>query len=226
MHAAVLQALEFTRIVDVLRGAPARRSAPSAWRSSARSPTRGKSPSCSRPPPRACGSTNWSEGSRCRRRPTWGPFWPTWPWRAARSSRCGCWAWPTSSSGSRRPASAIRRTDGSFPTLKALAEGGAAFRGEIAETRHKIEPSGEVADGASPELKGVRERLRRQRTRLKGTLESFLRNKRHGQVPAGPGRHRPQRAVRARGARRAPDRRSRASSTAARRAAPACSSSR
>ena len=72
---------------------------------------------------------------------------------------------------------AIRRTDGSFPILKALAEGGAAFRNEIAETRHKIEPSGEVADNASPELKGIRERLRRQRSRLKGTLESFLRNK-------------------------------------------------
>ena len=72
---------------------------------------------------------------------------------------------------------AIRRTEHAFPILKALAEGGASFRGEIAETRHKIEPSGEVADGASPELKGVRERLRRQRTRLKGTLESFLRNR-------------------------------------------------
>ena len=72
---------------------------------------------------------------------------------------------------------AIRRTEHAFPILKALAETGASFRGEIAETRHKIEPSGEVADGASPELKGVRERLRRQRTRLKGTLESFLRNR-------------------------------------------------
>jgi DNA mismatch repair protein MutS2 len=72
---------------------------------------------------------------------------------------------------------AIRRTEHPFPILKALAESGASFRGEIAETRHKIEPSGEVADAASPELKVVRERLRRQRTRLKGTLESFLRNR-------------------------------------------------
>ena len=72
---------------------------------------------------------------------------------------------------------AIRRTEHAFPILKALAESGAFFRGEIADTRHKIEPSGEVADGASPELKAVRERLRRQRTRLKGTLESFLRNR-------------------------------------------------
>ena len=72
---------------------------------------------------------------------------------------------------------AIRRTEHPFPILRALADSGASFRGEIAETRHKIEPSGEVADGASPELKAVRERLRRQRTRLKGTLESFLRNR-------------------------------------------------
>jgi DNA mismatch repair protein MutS2 len=72
---------------------------------------------------------------------------------------------------------AIRRTEHPFPVLKALAESGASFRGEIAETRHKIEPSGEVADDASPDLKLVRERLRRQRTRLKGTLESFLRNR-------------------------------------------------
>jgi DNA mismatch repair protein MutS2 len=72
---------------------------------------------------------------------------------------------------------AIRRTEHPFPILKTLAESGASFRGEIAETRHKIEASGEVADGASPELKLVRERLRRQRTRLKGTLESFLRNR-------------------------------------------------
>jgi len=72
---------------------------------------------------------------------------------------------------------AIRRTEYPFPILKALADGGASFRGEIADTRHKIEPSGEVADGASPELKMVRDRLRRQRTRLKGTLESFLRNR-------------------------------------------------
>ncbi|MGE5199831.1 MAG: hypothetical protein ACM3H9_09335, partial [Rhodospirillaceae bacterium] len=72
---------------------------------------------------------------------------------------------------------AIRRTEYAFPILKALAESVASFRGEISETRHKIEPSGEVADSASPELKSVRERLRRQRTRLKGTLESFLRNR-------------------------------------------------
>src|SRR5207253_405333 len=37
--------------------------------------------------------------------------------------------------------------------------------------------SGEVVDEASPELKLIRERLRKQRTRLRGTLESYLRGK-------------------------------------------------
>ena len=43
--------------------------------------------------------------------------------------------------------------------------------------REKIDPSGEVVDHASPELKLIRERLRKQRTRLRGTLESYLRGK-------------------------------------------------
>ena len=43
--------------------------------------------------------------------------------------------------------------------------------------RDKIDPSGEVVDHASPELKAIRERLRKQRTRLRGTLESYLRGK-------------------------------------------------
>ena len=43
--------------------------------------------------------------------------------------------------------------------------------------RRKIDPSGEVVDEASPELKSLRERLRKQRARLRGTLESYLRGK-------------------------------------------------
>src|SRR5262249_43128276 len=48
---------------------------------------------------------------------------------------------------------------------------------ETGHTREKIEPSGEVVDDASPTLKGIRERLRKQRTRLRSTLESYLRGK-------------------------------------------------
>src|SRR5262249_50494405 len=72
---------------------------------------------------------------------------------------------------------AIRRAPGSFPSLEAASGGAASFKGEIAQTRDKIDPSGEVADHASPELKTIRERLRKQRSRLRGTLESYLRGK-------------------------------------------------
>jgi DNA mismatch repair protein MutS2 len=56
-------------------------------------------------------------------------------------------------------------------------ESAASFEHEIADVRRKIDPSGEVVDDASSELKSVRERLRKQRTRLRGTLESYLRGK-------------------------------------------------
>ncbi len=72
---------------------------------------------------------------------------------------------------------AIRRVAASFPLLDQASAGAASFKGEIAQTRDKIDPSGEVLDHASPELKMIRERLRKQRTRLRGTLESYLRGK-------------------------------------------------
>ena len=43
--------------------------------------------------------------------------------------------------------------------------------------REKIDPSGEVVDHASPELRLIRDRLRKQRSRLRSTLESYLRGK-------------------------------------------------
>jgi DNA mismatch repair protein MutS2 len=73
--------------------------------------------------------------------------------------------------------SAIRRVAASFPLLDRASGGAASFRGEIAQTRSKIDPSGEVVDSASAELKNIRERLRKQRSRLRGTLESYLRGK-------------------------------------------------
>jgi DNA mismatch repair protein MutS2 len=72
---------------------------------------------------------------------------------------------------------AIRRAEGNFPILKTIVEGGASFKTEVSDVRHKIDPSGDVKDEASPELRMVRDRLRRQKTRLRGTLESFLRNR-------------------------------------------------
>ena len=72
---------------------------------------------------------------------------------------------------------AIRQAPASFPLLDAAAAGAASFKGETAQTREKIDQAGEVVDGASPELKLIRERLRKQRGRLRTTLESYLRGK-------------------------------------------------
>ena len=71
----------------------------------------------------------------------------------------------------------IRRIRGQFPVLRAIADSAASFEPEIADIRRKIDPAGEVVDDASPELRSIRDRLRKQRTRLRGTLESYLRGK-------------------------------------------------
>ena len=72
---------------------------------------------------------------------------------------------------------AIRQASGAFPVLRAVAESVSTFEQEVAEVRRKVEPSGEVVDHASAELRTIRERLRKQRARLRGTLESYLRGK-------------------------------------------------
>jgi len=76
---------------------------------------------------------------------------------------------------------ATRRAIGSatepYPILKRLVEAIASFGAEIAAVRRKIEPSGEVADNASPALASIRDRLRRQKSKLRSTLESFLRER-------------------------------------------------
>src|SRR3954468_16492265 len=74
-------------------------------------------------------------------------------------------------------AGAIRRTRGSFPRLAAIVEGWASFERESADVRRKVDPGGDVVDDASPELKSLRDRLRKQRARLRGMLESYLRGK-------------------------------------------------
>jgi DNA mismatch repair protein MutS2 len=71
----------------------------------------------------------------------------------------------------------VAALDGSFPTLHAIVGGVAAFRAEAAAVRRAIAPSGEVVDEASPALAGIRDRLRRQRARLRSTLDAFLRGR-------------------------------------------------
>ena len=72
---------------------------------------------------------------------------------------------------------AIRRVSGAFPTLKAIADNCGSFKNQIADVRSKIDPSGEVNDNASAELSKLRTQLRKQRARLRSTLESYLRGK-------------------------------------------------
>jgi DNA mismatch repair protein MutS2 len=72
---------------------------------------------------------------------------------------------------------AIRRAPGSFPRLEGISGAAASFKGETAAIREKIDPSGEVVDHASPALKIIRDKLRRQKARLRSTLESYLRGK-------------------------------------------------
>ena len=71
----------------------------------------------------------------------------------------------------------IASTPEPYPVLKRLVEAIASFGAEIAAVRRKIEPSGDVADNASPALASIRDRLRRQRSKLRSTLESFLRER-------------------------------------------------
>ncbi|HEX6974271.1 MAG TPA: hypothetical protein VF147_07715, partial [Vicinamibacterales bacterium] len=73
--------------------------------------------------------------------------------------------------------SSVRRARSAFPILRAIADTSASFEPELTDIRRKIDPSGEVVDDASPELRSVRDRLRKQRARLRGTLESYLRGK-------------------------------------------------
>src|SRR5919106_628282 len=72
---------------------------------------------------------------------------------------------------------AIRRTPGAFQLLEAAVGGAASFKHEVSHVRAKIDPAGDVVDDASPQLKMLRDRLRKQRSRLRTTLESYLRGK-------------------------------------------------
>ncbi len=73
---------------------------------------------------------------------------------------------------------AVRQADAaSFPGLRALVEGCRSFEREASDIQSTIDEQGEVVDRASPELRAIRDRLRRQRQRLRNTLASFLRGR-------------------------------------------------
>lgn len=66
---------------------------------------------------------------------------------------------------------------GPYPALAAIASGCAAWTRECDDVGRKIDAAGDVNDDASPDLKTIRGRLRKQRNRLRGNLESFLRGR-------------------------------------------------
>ncbi len=72
---------------------------------------------------------------------------------------------------------AIKRAAGSYVILVALVDMASSFKTEVADIRGKIDPNGEINDHASGELRAIRERLRKQRARLRTTLESYLRGR-------------------------------------------------
>ena len=66
---------------------------------------------------------------------------------------------------------------GPYPALEAVIDSTHSFEQEVSAIRAAIDPEGEVLDDASPKLRTLRDRLRRQRNRLRGTLESYLRGR-------------------------------------------------
>jgi DNA mismatch repair protein MutS2 len=60
------------------------------------------------------------------------------------------------------------------PRLADVVAGAASFQDEIATVRRAIEPSGDVSDAASPALRDIRESLRRQRAKLRSTLDALV----------------------------------------------------
>src|SRR5215471_4930790 len=61
--------------------------------------------------------------------------------------------------------------------LRNVASRAASFAAEVKAIRRAIEPGGEIKDDASPALKDLREKLRRQRAKLRSTLESLTRGR-------------------------------------------------
>ncbi len=72
---------------------------------------------------------------------------------------------------------AIQRDADRFARLAEVSGAAASFRAEVGRVREAIDPSGDVVDSASPQLKAIREKMRKQRSRLRSTLESYLRGR-------------------------------------------------
>jgi len=74
-------------------------------------------------------------------------------------------------------AAGIRKAAADLPLLARLVSGLASFQDEIALVRRSIDPSGDVLDEASPALRQVREKLRRQRQELRTAFDRLVRGR-------------------------------------------------
>ena len=74
-------------------------------------------------------------------------------------------------------AAVSRIRDAHSPLLSELVVSVRAFDQEVAAVRRAIQPSGDVADDASPALRDIREGLRRHRSKLRATLDALVRGR-------------------------------------------------
>ena len=71
----------------------------------------------------------------------------------------------------------IQAEAGPFPTLRTMLDGCRSFARETKEIRDKINDSLYVVDDSSMELRSIRDQLQKQTNRLRKTLDSYLRGK-------------------------------------------------
>jgi DNA mismatch repair protein MutS2 len=76
-----------------------------------------------------------------------------------------------------RTAAVIEKASTRLPALAAVARRTSRFTAENARVRKAISQHGDVVDEASQALAHLRDKLRKQRQRLRGTLESYLRGR-------------------------------------------------
>ena len=103
---------------------------------------------------------------------------------------------------------AIRRAPARFRCSTPPAAAPRRSRAKSAQVRDKIDPSGEVVDHASPELRLDSRPAPQAADAAARHARVVPARQGHGEVPAGPGRHRAQRPLRARRQGRAPQRHS------------------
>ena len=61
-----------------------------------------------------------------------------------------------------------------YPSLQSIATRIRSFKKEVREIQQKTTSSGEVNDNATPQLKAIREKLRKRQQHLRNTLQSYL----------------------------------------------------